>query len=83
MKEQNQKIKRIAGHGIYYYNDKDNVFDEMIANFSAIVKSNNSGDDLEKLKNIVGEELYDMMNNFYHQDILKVNIEKNIYHGGR
>ena len=80
---QNQKIKRIAGHGIYYYNDKDNVFDEMIANFSAIVKSNNSGDDLEKLKNIVGEELYDMINNFYHQDILKVNIEKNIYHGGR
>lgn len=74
--EENKIIESCSGHGIPYYScDLDMIFREMIANFSLIIKSNDSCEYLELLKNIIGEELYDLISNYYFENI--VGIEKN------
>lgn len=65
-----EKIKRTAGHGISYYSNDDHGFDEMIANFSSIIKSNESQKILNLLKDIVGEELFNMLSEFYFNNII-------------
>ncbi len=70
------KIKRTAGHGINYYFDTKHGFDEMIANFATLSKRNNSGEMLNLLKSIVGDEVYNMISSFYYQNIIQVNNEE-------
>lgn len=74
---QGKKIDSTSGHGIqYYHRNVEITFSEIIANFAAIVKLPDAEENLQILKNIVGEEMYNMINNFYCQDILKLNIEE-------
>ena len=69
-------IKGTAGHGINYYFDTNHGFDEMIANFATLSKSNNSGEMLSLLKSIVGDEVYNMISDFYYQNIIQINNEE-------
>ena len=69
-------IGRTGGHGLYYYYATLHGFDEMIANFAAISKTGDGEEKLQMLKSIVGDEVYDMISNFYYHDILKLNTEE-------
>jgi hypothetical protein len=66
-----EAICRTGGHGLNYYYATLHGFDEMIANFAAISKANDAKEKLKMLKSIVGDGVYDMIRNFYYQDILK------------
>lgn len=67
--QQGEKIKGTAGHGVAYYYATSHGFDEMVANFAYISKSNDAIEKLELFKSIVGEELYNMLSEFYYQNI--------------
>ena len=67
--QQGEKIKGTAGHGVAYYYETSHGFDEMVANFAYISKSNDALEKLELFKSIVGEELYNMLSEFYYQNI--------------
>ena len=72
-RENGEKIRRTPGHGIsYYYNNPVKGFSEMAANFAIISKSKNAQEILETLKIIVGDELYNMLSDFYNTNILKI-----------
>ena len=66
-----EAICRTGGHGLNYYYATLHGFDEMIANFAAISKANDAEEKLKMLKSIVGDGVYDMIRNFYYQNILK------------
>ena len=70
-----EKIKQMPGHGLYYYFETDRGFNEMIANFASMSKSKEAGKNLLMLKNIVGEEVYNMISNFYYKEIIQLNTE--------
>ena len=83
---QGEKIKSTPGHGIYYYYGTKHGFDEMIANFASLSKSNQSKKHLQLLKSIVGDEVYNMISNFYYQNIVQLNnlvVENNKIKGGK
>lgn len=80
---QGEAICRTGGHGLNYYYATLHGFDEMIANFAAISKAGDAEEKLKMLKSIVGDGVYDMIRNFYYQDILKINLEKNKVYGGK
>lgn len=84
---QGEAICRTGGHGLNYYYATLHGFDEMIANFAAISKTGDGEEKLKMLKSIVGDEVYDMISNFYYHDILKLNTEEleetKIYGGKR
>lgn len=80
---QGEAICKTGGHGLNYYYATLHGFDEMIANFAAISKANDAKEKLKMLKSIVGDEVYDMIRNFYYQDILKINLEENKVYGGK
>ena len=71
-----EKIKGTAGHGISYYYNFEHRFDEIIANFASISKSKDSKDMLSLLKLIIGDELYNLINEFYYTNIVISNDEK-------
>ena len=71
--ENGEKIKKAAGHGVsYYYDNMPNIFSEMVANFSSICKSPQAYEMLKLLKDIIGEELYEMLSIFYYTNIVKL-----------
>lgn len=78
-----EAICRTGGHGLNYYYATLHGFDEMIANFAAISKANDAEEKLKMLKSIVGDGVYDMIRNFYYQNILKINLEENKVYGGK
>ena len=78
-----ENITIIDGHGLHYYYATLHGFDEMIANFAAISKANDAEEKLKMLKSIVGDGVYDMIRNFYYQNILKINLEENKVYGGK
>lgn len=80
---QGEAICRTGGHGLNYYYATLHGFDEMIANFATISKAGDAEEKLKRLKSIVGDGVYDMIRNFYYQDILKINLEENKVHGGK
>lgn len=80
---QGEAICRTGGHGLNYYYATLHGFDEMIANFAAISKANDAEEKLKMLKSIVGDGVYDMIRNFYYQNILKINLEENKVYGGK
>ena len=47
----------------------------MIANFAFISKSKDSKEILQLLKEIVGDEVYNMISEFYYQNIVQINTE--------
>ena len=78
-----EAICRTGGHGLNYYYATLHGFDEMIANFATISKANDAEEKLKMLKSIVGDGVYDMIRNFYYQNILKINLEENKVYGGK
>lgn len=78
-----ETICRTGGHGLNYYYATLHGFDEMIANFAAISKAGDAEEKLKMLKSIVGDGVYDMIRNFYYQNILKINLEENKVYGGK
>ena len=61
-------IEPAYGHGIDYY-ETTNGFIEMIANYGVIIKSKQSEEGIQYLKNIVGDELVDMIKELYEENI--------------
>lgn len=78
-----QKIVSFGGHGIRYYSQKKHGFDEMIAQFAVLVKFKGAEENLQVLRNIVGDEVYNMISNFYYTNILEMDINKSKNQGGR
>lgn len=78
-----QKIASFGGHGIRYYSQNKHGFDEMIAQFAVLVKFKGAEENLQILRNIVGDEIYNMINNFYYTNILEMDINKRKNQGGR
>lgn len=75
--DNNGLIKRSAGHGISYYSCKpDLIFMEMIANFSSISKSPKASEGLKLLKDTIGDELYNLISEFYYNNIIYKQEEK-------
>lgn len=74
--ENGEKIKRTAGHGISYYSNPYHGFDEMIANFAILIKLPNSEEKLNTLKDIIGEEVFKMLSEFYYNNIIQSNINE-------
>ena len=68
--EKGKIIKATSGHGIAYYSNQDQGFKEMIANFAVIVKSKNAPEMLDLLRSIIGEELYNLLSDFYYENIV-------------
>lgn len=67
-----EKIPPAYGHGIEYYSRGiDWIFEEMIANYSEIVKTENPSNGLEELKYYVGEELLNIIREYYDLNILQ------------
>ena len=73
---QGSLIPSPCGHGLNYYYATEHGFYEMIANFSAIAKSNKAEDNLLFLKSIIGDEVFNMIYDFYYYDILNFNRDK-------
>lgn len=78
-----QKIASFGGHGIRYYSQNKHGFDEMIAQFAVLVKFKGAEENLQILRNIVGDEIYNMISNFYYTNILEMDINKSKNQGGR
>lgn len=73
---QGENVRVLYGHGISYYYATKHGFDEMIANFASISKSNDSEKMLKLLKETVGEEVYNMISNFYYENIVGLTLEE-------
>lgn len=77
------KIKGGYGHGIPYYSRGTSwIFDEMIANYSSIVKSENPLEGLQLLEKYIGKELTMFISEYYDKNILqskKYFIESELY----
>lgn len=68
-----EEIKPAYGHGIEYYSrGLDWIFNEMIANYSEIVKSRDPNG-LKELREYVGDELVDFIIDYYDENILYSN----------
>ena len=78
-----QKIVSFGGHGIRYYSQNKHGFDEMITQFAVLVKFKGAEENLQVLRNIVGDEIYNMISNFYYTNILEMDINKSKNQGGR
>lgn len=74
------QIPPAYGHGIDYYNRGiKTIFDEMIANYGEIVKSKKPELGIIYLKEYIGENLFNIIKNYYDEEILKnPNYEKEI-----
>ena len=72
LKDKNGEIlKGIGGHGEKYYtNDKTNIFKEMIANYSSLIKLKESDKYIKLLRDIVGNELVEFLNTYYNENII-------------
>ena len=68
--KEGEEIESTYGHGLSYYYARTHGFDEMIANFCMILKTKNSKQVLDLLKDIVGDELYNLLWEFYNKNIV-------------
>ena len=71
LKDNNQKIESAYGHGIEYYANGTHTFSEMIANYGTILKSKNEKEMFILLRKIVGNELVDILREFYTKKIIE------------
>ena len=65
-----ERIEGTFGHGIVYYSSIDNVFQEIFANYSLLMKSDRREQSFMILKEIVGEELINYLHSYYYNKIL-------------
>ena len=71
--EQNETINPFYGHGIRYYTrDALSGFQEMIANYETIIKSKKSKEMIDLLRYYVGDELVNMLEEFYTVEMLNI-----------
>jgi len=73
--EHGEKIEKTAGHGIQYYSLTKHGFDEIVADFATIVKSKNSEEMLKLLNHLIGDELYQLISEFYYNSIVESKYE--------
>ena len=66
------KLHKYPGHGKDYYGYIFNRFSEVMANYSVIVNSPNNEEMCNLLKNIIGEELYQIIDNYYMKNLVKI-----------
>ncbi len=76
--ENNEQIKATNGHGVRYYSEYELRFCEMIADYSQIMKSKNRIEGIKMLRFYVGEELVDLLEEFYNKKILGIENTQNI-----
>ena len=69
--EDGEFINKVAGHGLDYYYGTTNDFDELIANFSILFKSYNSDEIFTELKDIIGDELFYLLYDFYYENFIE------------
>ena len=60
----------IYGHGLSYYFATNHGFDEMVANFAEMYKMPNAKENLQMLKGVIGEEMYNMISSYYYKNII-------------
>ncbi len=65
-----ETIKITFGHGLYYYNNEQSMFDEIIADYSQIIKEKDGKEVIEFLRYIVGDDFVDMISNFYRNEVV-------------
>ena len=63
-------IKGTFGHGMMYYYSKDVIFQEIFANYCLLLKSDRKDESLSILKDIIGEDLLLLLDNFYNEELL-------------
>jgi DNA-binding MarR family transcriptional regulator len=68
--EEGKVIPSGYGHGVRYYKTRYLIFCEMVANYSEIIKSKHSKEIIALLRHIVGDELVDMLDNFYQNEMI-------------
>lgn len=62
------------GHGSEYYNNNHNIFAELLALYSSVINFNDKDEAMVYLKNIFGEELIEILDNYYNQLVQAVNL---------
>ncbi len=67
-----KKIKMSFGHGLHYYGYDKNITDEIMADFSQIIKDPKKTETITLLRNVVGDEFVDTVANFYEEEILGI-----------
>lgn len=78
-----EKIKSAYGHGIKYYcgsnkeKNTESKFTEMIANYSSIIKAKDSQKIIPVLRDIIGDELFFTLDNFYKSKIMQLSNYQN------
>lgn len=70
---QTGKKVNLPGHGTNYYSSDMKQFAEIVAQFSVLLKLGET----QLLKETIGEEAYNMINDYYHQNILGITKENN------
>ena len=70
LKEDGTPMVGIYGHGLSYYFGTDHGFDEMVANFASMSKMPNAKENLQMLKGVIGEEMYNMISSYYYKNII-------------
>lgn len=64
-------VNQAYGHGINYYERGEKTqFDEVIANISSILKSDECNETVEYMKELFGEEFIDFLTNYYYNNVL-------------
>ena len=74
-------IKGTSGHGLNYYNSRrENAFNEVMANYSQLLKSFYYNDCMKLLSFILGNEFVETMKNIYYEEVLErtKNVERSI-----
>ena len=65
------KLNCLFGHGAAYYrNDKYIIFNEMIANYSALKKLDNSEESIILLQQLTSSDFVNMLENYYKEYVL-------------
>ena len=72
--EKGEYVPKMFGHGIEYYMNPRHGFDEMIADYGEIIKFEHSNKYINELRNLIGNEIVDMIEEVYKVRMLHSNI---------
>ena len=68
--ENGEEIESCSGHGIYYYLSESNQFDEIIAEYSQLIKTPKAKEGLDLLEYILGSEFVNNLKEYYEKEIV-------------
>lgn len=68
--ENGEKIDSCSGHGINYYMSEEDQIDEVIAEYSQLLKSKNAKEGIELLEYVFGKEFVKVLNDYYENKIV-------------